>query len=146
MAGKMFDKDKVASCAQSSMDKSALKKQRNLTSKDIVQKLGDATKTGKWQGMLVYEVFNEGKRSRKRGRLYGLEDFGQGGKDDHLRGEGDQFLVDLFDISLSHRIVGIHWTDCSWAIRVYFEKSKDCQTNIDGDVVEAFKKMMEARG
>lgn len=29
---------------------------------------------------------------------------------------------------------------------VYFEESNDGQTNIDGEVVEAFKKIMEAHG
>ena len=131
MAGKMFDKSNCAICAQSSMDKSTLKKQRDLTSKDIVQELDDATKTGRWRGMLVYEAFTEGRRSKKRGRLYVLKDC------------GEQLMVDLFDISFSHRIVGIGWTDCSWGIRVYFEESKDGQTNIDGEVMEAFKRMVE---
>ena len=58
----------------------------------------------------------------------------------------EQFLVNLFDISLSHRIVGIGWNKYLWAIRVYFEESNDGQTNIDDEVVEAFKKMMEACG
>ena len=134
MASKMFDKSNCVTCAQSSLDKSTLKKQCNLTSQDIVQKLDDSTKTGKWRGMLVYEVFKEGRWNKKRGRLYGLE-----------FGGGEQLLVDLFDISLSHRIVGIGWTDSSWAIRVYFEESKDGQTNIDGEVMEAFKRMVEAQ-
>lgn len=133
MASKMFDKSNCVTCAQSSLDKSTLKKQRNLTSQDIVQKLDDSTKTGGRRGMLVYEVFKEGRWNKKRGRLYLLKDC------------GEQLLVDLFDISLSHRIVGIGWTDSSWAIRVYFEESKDGQTNIDGEVMEAFKRMVEAQ-
>lgn len=133
MAGKMFDKSNCATCDQSSFDKNALKKCAKYTSEDIVNELYKATSNGSFHGILVYDVFKQGRKSRKRGRLYGLE------------GGGDRLLVDLFDISFSHNIVGIGWTDWSWAIRVYFEESKDGQTNIDGDVLEAFKRMVEAR-
>lgn len=134
MAGKMFDLSNCATCDQSGFDKDALRKCAKWTSEDVVNELDKATTNRRFPGLLVYDVFKQGRKSRKRGRLYDLEN------------GGDQVLVDLFDISLSHRIVGIYWTDCSWALRVYFEESKDGQTNIDGDVVEAFKKIMEARG
>ena len=131
MAGKMFDKSNCATCDQSKFDKDALKKCAKWTSEDLAGELNKATTNRRFPGVLVYDVFKQGRKSRKRGRLYDLED------------SGDRLLVDLFDISFSHNIVGIGWTDCSWAIRVYFEESKDGQTNIDGEVMGAFKKMME---
>lgn len=131
MAGKMFDKSNCATCDQSGFDKDTLKKCAKWTSDGIVNELDKATAKGSFHGILVYDVFKQGSKSRKRGRLYGLED------------GGDQLLVDLFDISFSHKIVGIGWTDYSWGIRVYFEESKDGQTNIDGEVMEAFKRMVE---
>lgn len=137
MVGKMFDESKCAICDQYPLDKSALKKRGNWTSKEIVRELGLAAKDDNFKGILVYEVFKNGNGRKKRGRLYMFGDSGT---------NVEQFLVDLFDISLSHRIVGIGWKKYSFAILVYFEESNDGQTNIDGEVVEAFKKIMEARG
>ena len=134
MAGKMFDLSNCATCDQSGFDKDALSRCAKWTSEDVVNELDKATTKVSFHGILVYDVFKQGRKSQKRGRLYGLE------------GGGDQLLVDLFDISFSHNIVGIGWTDYSWAIRVYFEESKDGQTNIDGEVLEAFKRMVEAHG
>ena len=137
MVGKMFDESKCAICDQSSLDKSILKRQGDWTSKEIVRELELAVEDGKLRGILVYEVFKNGNKRKKRGRLYMFGDSGP---------NVEQFLVNLFDISLSHRIVGIGWNKYLWEIRVYFEESNDGQTNIDGEVVEAFKKIMEARG
>jgi hypothetical protein len=131
MAGKMFDLSNCATCYQSGFDKDALRKCAKWTSEDVVNELGKATAKRWFPGILVYDVFKRGRKNCKRGRLYNLEC------------GGDQVLVDLFDISFSHRIVGIGWTEYSWAIRVYFEESKDGQTNIDGEVMEAFKRMVE---
>ena len=137
MVGKMFDESKCSICDQYSLDKSILKRQGDWTSKEIVRELGLAGEYGNFKGILVYEVFKHGKKSKKRGRLYMFGDSGT---------NVEQFLVNLFDISLSHRIVGIGWNKYLWEIRVYFEESNDGQTNIDGEVVEAFKKIMEAHG
>ena len=137
MVGKMFDRSKCATCDQNSIDKSTLKKQGNWTSKEIVRELELAVFYGKLRGILVYEVFKNGNKRKKRGRLYMFGDSGT---------NVEQFLVNLFDISLSHGIVGIGWNKYLWEIRVYFEESNDGQTNINGEVMEAFKKIMEARG
>ena len=137
MIEKMFDQSKCVICDQSSLDKSILKRQGDWTSKEIVRELELAVFYGKLRGILVYEVFKNGNKRNKRGRLYMFGDSGT---------NVEQFLVNLFDISLSHRIVGIGWNKYLWEIRVYFEESNDGQTNIDGEVVEAFKKIMEARG
>ena len=137
MVGKMFDRSKCATCDQNSIDKSTLKKQGNWTSKEIVRELELAGEKDNIRGILVWEVFKHGKKSKKRGRLYILD-----GSETNV----EQFLVNLFDISLSHRIVGIGWKKYSLAIPVYFEESNDGQTNINGEVMEAFKKIMEARG
>ena len=137
MVGKMFDESNCNIYDQHSLDKSALKKRDNWTSKEIVSELELAVEDGKPRGILVYEVFKHGKKNKKRGRLYMFGDSGT---------NVEQFLVDLFDISLSHRIVGIGWKKYSLAILVYFEESNDGQTNINGEVMEAFKKIMEARG
>ena len=137
MVGKMFDESKCATCDQNSIDKLTLKNQGNWTSKEIVRELELAVEDGKLRGILVYEVFKHGKKNKKRGRLYVFGD---------SETNVEQFLVDLFDISLSHRIVGIDWKKYSFAILVYFEESNDGQTNINGEVMEAFKKIMEARG
>ena len=134
MAGKMFDKSNCATCDQSGFDKDTLRKCAKWTSDDIASELDKAATNGSFRGILVYDVFKQGRKNRKRGRLYGLED------------DGEQLIGDLFDISFSHRIVGIGWTDWSWAIRVYLEESTDGQTNIDGEIMDAFKKMMEACG
>lgn len=132
MAGKMFDKSNCATCDQSKFDKDTLKKCAKWTSEDLASGLNNAAESRRFFGILVYDVFKQGRKNRKRGRLYDLES------------SGDQLLVDLFDISFSHRIVGVGWTDYSWAIRIYFEESRDGQTNIDGEVMEAFKRMVEA--
>ena len=137
MIEKMFDQSKCAICDQNSIDKSTLKKQGNWTSKEIVRELELAGADGNFRGILVYEVFKNGNKRKKRGRLYMFGDSGT---------NVEQFLMDLFDISLSHRIVGIDWKKYSLAILVYFEESNDGQTNINGEVMEAFKKIMEARG
>ena len=137
MVGKMFDESKCSICDQYSLDKSILKRQGDWTSKEIVRELELAVEDGKLRGILVYEVFKNGNKRKKRGRLYMFGDSGT---------NVEQFLVNLFDISLSHRIVGIGWKKYSFAILVYFEESNDGQTNINGEVVEAFKKIMEARG
>lgn len=137
MVGKMFDESDCNIYDQHSLDKSALKRQGDWTSKEIVRELGLAGEYGNFKGIIVYEVFKHGKKSKKRGRLYVFGDSGT---------NVEQFLVDLFDISLSHRIVGIGWKKYSFAILVYFEESNDGQTNINGEVMEAFKKIMEARG
>lgn len=145
MIEKMFDQSKCVICDLNSIDKSTLKKRDNWTSKEIVRELELAGADCNFRGIfvydvlgiLVYEVFKHGKKSKKRGCLYRL---GRSGMN------VEQFLVNLFDISLSHRIVGIGWNKYLWAIRVYFEESNDGQTNIDDEVVEAFKKMMEACG
>ena len=131
MIEKMFDQSKCAICDQSSIDKSTLKKQGNWTSKEIVRELELAGADGNFRRILVYEVFKNGNKSKKRGRLYRL-----GGSGTNV----EQFLVNLFDISLSHRIVGIGWNKYLWAIRVYFEESNDGQTNIDADVIDAIVK------
>ena len=100
MVGKMFDESKCAICDQSSLDKSILKRQGDWTSKEIVRELELAVEDGKLRGILVYEVFKNGNKRKKRGRLYILD-----GSETNV----EQFLVNLFDISLSHRIVGIGW-------------------------------------
>lgn len=135
MVGKMFDESNCNIYDQHSLDKSALKKRDNWTSTEIVRELWLATKDDNFKGILVYEVFKNGNKRKKRGRLYRFGD---------SETNMEQFLMDLFDISLSHRIVGIGWKKYSLAILVYFEESNDGQTNIDGEVMEAFKKIMEA--
>ena len=51
--------------------------------------------------------------------------------------DGDQFIQDLADLSLTHNIIGLKYED--YEHDIYLEESKDGMTNIDADAIDAFR-------